>query len=280
MGDVGLVREALAHRSRLVSLGPAPGQARGRVARGRLGWEHAFTMRLPFFPLHAVVFPHLPLPLHVFEERYRRMTEDLVADDSPWAGRFVVSMITDGPEVGGEASARPIGTICEVRTAERLADGRWVLLAVGVARAVIGAVDRSGSYALVEVAELEENEGDEAAALLPSVQHALDRYLATVKRFVVRSASVNEGSDERREMTASLDEVLKPIELPEDPSAASYAVAGLLQVELTRKQRLLELPDAAARLGAELELLRRETRLLDDGELPTVPASDLGYNPN
>ncbi len=237
-------------------------------------------MRLPFFPLHAVVFPHLPLPLHVFEERYRRMTEDLVADGSPWAGRFVVSMITDGPEVGGEAAARPIGTICEVRTAERLADGRWVLLAVGVARAVIGAVDRSGSYALVEVAELEEQEGDDAAALLPSVQRALDAYLATVKRFVVRSASVSEGSDERRDMTASLDEVLKPIELPEDPSAASYAVAGLLQVELTRKQRLLELPDATARLGAELELLRRETRLLDDGELPTVPASDLGYNPN
>jgi hypothetical protein len=237
-------------------------------------------MRLPFFPLHAVVFPHLPLPLHVFEERYRRMTEDLVADGSPWAGRFVVSMITDGPEVGGEAAARPVGTICEVRTAERLADGRWVLLAVGVARAVIGAVDRSGPYALVEVAELDEQEGDEAAALLPSVQQALDAYLATVKRFVVRSASVSEGTEERREMTASLDEVLRPIELPEDPSAASYAVAGLLQVELTRKQRLLELSDAAARLGAELELLRRETRLLDDGELPTVPASDLGYNPN
>jgi hypothetical protein len=30
-------------------------------------------MRLPHFPLHAVLFPHLPLPLHVFEERYRAM---------------------------------------------------------------------------------------------------------------------------------------------------------------------------------------------------------------
>jgi Lon protease-like protein len=238
-------------------------------------------MRLPFFPLHAVVFPHLPLPLHIFEERYRRMTEDLVADGSPWAGRFVVSMITEGPEVGGEATARPIGTVCEVRTAERLADGRWVLLVVGVARAVIGAVDRSGPYAVAEVAEIDEQHEDaDAAALLPPVQHALDAYLDTVKRFVVRSASVGDRPDERRDMTASLDEVLKPIELPHDPTAASYAVAGLLQVELTRKQRLLELPDATARLGAELELLRRETRLLDDGELPTVPASDLGYNPN
>jgi uncharacterized protein len=237
-------------------------------------------MRLPLFPLHAVVFPHLPLPLHVFEERYRRMTEDLVGEGSPWAGRFVVSMITDGPEVGGEAAARPIGTICEVRTAERLADGRWVLLGVGVARAVIGAVDRSGPYAVAEVAELEELEGADAPALLPQVQRALDAYLATVKRFVVRSASVSDGPDERRDMSASLDEVLRPIELPDNPAAASYAVAGLLQVELTRKQRLLEQPDASARLGAELELLRRETRLLDDGELPTVPASDLGYNPN
>ena len=237
-------------------------------------------MRLPFFPLHAVVFPHLPLPLHVFEERYRRMTEDLVADGSPWAGRFVVSMITDGPEVGGEASARPIGTICEVRTAERLADGRWVLLAVGVSRAVIGAVDRSGPMPWWRSRSSRSRRVTRRPRCCHPCSRRWTRYLATVKRFVVRSASVSEGTDERREMTASLDEVLKPIELPEDPSAASYAVAGLLQVELTRKQRLLELPDAAARLSAELELLRRETRLLDDGELPTVPASDLGYNPN
>lgn len=237
-------------------------------------------MQLPFFPLHAVAFPHLPLPLHVFEERYRLMAADLVADASPWGGRFVVSMITEGTEVGGSPATQPIGTICEVRTAERLPDGRWVMLVVGVARAVLGAVDRSGPYAVVEVAELEERDGADADRLLPQVQVALDGYLATVKRFVVRSASVGDQTQERRDMTASLDEVLRPIQLPDDPGAASYAIAGLLQVELARKQRLLELPDAAARLGAELELLRRETRLLDDGELPTVPASDLGYNPN
>jgi Lon protease-like protein len=30
-------------------------------------------MQLPHFPLHTVLFPHLPLPLHIFEERYRAM---------------------------------------------------------------------------------------------------------------------------------------------------------------------------------------------------------------
>ena len=237
-------------------------------------------MRLPLFPLHTVLFPHLPLPLQVFEERYRAMTADLVAVDSPYAGRFVVSMITDGAEVGGEATTREIGTICELRSAERHADGRWSILAVGVARARLGAIDDSGPYAIVDTIELEEAAGAEAPALVPAVQRALDAYLATVKHFVARTASVGEHANESAQVSASLDEVLKPIHLPEDPVAASYAVGGVLQVELLRKQRLLELPDAASRLSVELDLLRRETRLLADGELPTVPASDLGYHPN
>ena len=237
-------------------------------------------MRLPHFPLHAVVFPHLPLPVHVFEERYRAMARDLMADGSPYGGRLVVSMITEGREVGGDATSQPIGTICEVRSAERFPDGRWLLLLVGVSRARLAEVDRSGPYATVEATELLEREGAAAGGLLPDVQRALDAYLATVKRFAARHASVGEQSQEPRDVTATLDEVLKPIHLPDDPVAASYAVAGVLQVELVRKQQLLELPDAAARLRAEVQLLRREVRLLDDGSLSPVPAGELGYHPN
>jgi uncharacterized protein len=237
-------------------------------------------MPLPYFPLHTVLFPHLPLPLNIFEERYRAMVRDLVAEGSPYGGRFVVSMIVEGPEVGGPATAQEVGTICEMRSAQRHADGRWTILAVGIARARLGVIDESGPYAVVDTVELDEPAGTEAPSLVPAVQRALDTYLATVKRFVARTTSVGEHAHESREMTASLDEVLKPIRLPDDPVAASYAVGGVLQVELLRKQRLLELPDAASRLRAELNLLRRETSLLDDGELPTVPASDLGYHPN
>lgn len=237
-------------------------------------------MRLPHFPLHAVLFPHLPLPIHVFEERYRAMARDVMADDSPYGGRFVVSMITEGREVGGDAVAQSVGTICEVRSAEQFPDGRWLLLVVGIGRASLGEVDRSGPYALVEARELPEPWGDEAATLVPRVQRALDAYLSTVKRFVARTASVGEQSQELPDVTASLDEVLKPIRLPDDPVAASYGVAGVLQVELARKQQLLELPDAAARLRAELELLRREVRFLEADPMPPMPAGDLGYHPN
>ncbi|HYM52194.1 MAG TPA: LON peptidase substrate-binding domain-containing protein [Candidatus Dormibacteraeota bacterium] len=243
-------------------------------------------MRLPYFPLHVVVFPHLPLPLHIFEPRYRAMTRDVLADGSPYAGRFVVSMITEGAEVGEEpgrrASGQRVGTIVQVRRSERLPNGRWVLLTVGVERALLGEVDRSGEYATVEVTPLADDGGDRRAAdaLLPEVQAALDHYLETVKRFVTSAASFGSKSQEITDVAASLDEVLKPIRLPDDPLAASYAVGGVLQIELTRKQHLLELPDAASRLQAELELLRREARLLADGAMPPVSTGDLHYNPN
>ncbi len=238
-------------------------------------------MRLPLFPLHAVVFPHLPLPLHVFEPRYRAMARDLVAEDGPYGGRFAVAMITEGREAGDpNARTTPVGTICEVRTAEQLADGRWVLLAAGIARGALGRVDRTGEYAIVDVEPIPDVDGDLDPDLVPSVQAALDAYMDTVKRFVTATASVGHESQEIRSVAASLDDVLKPIHLPADPTAASYAVGGVLQIELSRKQHLLELPDAASRLRVELDLLRRESRLLDDGAMAPVPTADLGYHPN
>lgn len=243
-------------------------------------------MQLPHVPLHVVLFPHLPLPLHIFEERYRAMIRDVVADGSLYGGRFVVSMITQGSEVGADPARQPlsarVGTIVEVRHAERFADGRWGLLAVGLARAMVQSVERSDPYPVAEVDQLSEEQGDPAATatLLPQVQDALDAYLETVKRYVASAASVGHEPGEIGRVTGSLDEVLKPIRLPDDPLAASYAVGGMLQIELTRKQQLLELPDGARRLAAELQLLRREARLLGDGAISPISSADLHYNPN
>jgi hypothetical protein len=240
-------------------------------------------MRLPLFPLHAVAFPHLPLPLHVFEPRYRALMRDVMADGSPYAGRFVVSMITGGQEVGdAPVSIQRIGTLVDVRTADRFDDGRWGLLAVGESRLALGGIERGGEYAVVEAEVLPEDEGDAVAAraLLPRVQVALDAYLRTVKRFVASAASIGAESREITDVAASLDEVLKPIRLPDEPLAASYAVAGVLQIELVRKQELLEAPDASTRLEAELQLLRREAQLLSEGAMPPVSTGELRFHPN
>lgn len=257
-------------------------------------------MRLPLFPLHVVAFPHLPLPLHIFEKRYRAMTADLLADGNPYAGRFVATMIAAGREVApepgtGQLTVRRVGTICEVKRADRFADGRYAMMAVGVGRARIRSVDHSGPYAVAEVTELDERSGEAADALIPNVQAALDAYLATIRRFLAeRDAAEAEGllpnadadaEPEREESSAGdvkrstrLERLIRPIRLPTEPLAASYAVAGVLQVELSRKQRLLEAPDAAARLRAELGLLHSEAQLLGDSWL--APMGRFEYHAN
>ena len=53
---------------------------------------------LPLFPLGTVLFPGLVLPLHIFEDRYRRLIQDLLAGPEP--RRFGVIAIREGRETG------------------------------------------------------------------------------------------------------------------------------------------------------------------------------------
>ncbi len=79
--------------------------------------------RLPMFPLSAVLFPHAPMPLHVFEPRYRALMRDCMAGDR----RFGVVLIERGSEVGGGDQRSRLGTRGVITKALELADGRWVL---------------------------------------------------------------------------------------------------------------------------------------------------------
>jgi Lon protease-like protein len=258
-------------------------------------------MRLPLFPLHVVAFPHLPLPLHIFERKYRQMTADLLEEGSAYGGRFVVTMISAGREVAakpgtGQLTVRRVGTICEIRRADKFADGRYALLTVGVGRARIRNVDHTGLYAMADVTPLDERRGDDAEQLIPDVQVALDGYLSTIREFLAERDAAEmadlladtevdvdpdllaESSEYEVKRVTRMERLIKPIRLPSDPLAASYAVAGVLQVELSRKQRLLEAPDAAARLRAELALLQREAQLLGNASL--APMGRFEYHAN
>ena len=88
------------------------------------------TRTLPMFPLSTVLFPHAPLPLHVFEPRYRRLMADCLDDD----GSFGVVLIARGPEVGGGDERVAVGTVARVDHVDRLDDGRMLVMARGVSR--------------------------------------------------------------------------------------------------------------------------------------------------
>ena len=221
------------------------------------------TAKMPLFPLGTVLYPGLVLPLHIFEERYRRLVRDLLAGPEPRC--FGVVAIRKGRETGieGVAALHQIGCTATLHKVTPFEDGRYQLVTVGTQRFRLVALDQSLPYLQGEIDLLAEETGDETAAALAAraVQRAFGDYL-----------------------TALADHQGAPITLPElpgEPVLLSYLVAATIIVDLADRQLLLAEPDAAARLAAERVMLTRETAMLRT--LPSTPATDLRnspYNPN
>ncbi|WP_336923742.1 LON peptidase substrate-binding domain-containing protein [Aquipuribacter sp. SD81] len=214
---------------------------------------------VPVFPLGTVLVPGLVLPLHVFEERYRRLVADLVAapEDSQ---HFGVVAIRAGHEVGaGRATAlHEVGTLADLTDVTALPDGRYDVQTVGSRRfRVLGLDEDSGRpdaavpYLRAHVEVLPEPTDDVAQLLVPAVQRAFERYRARLR---------GAGSP-----------------LPGDPLMLSYTVAANMLLDLADRQALLEAPGTADRLRLALRLLAREDVLVR--VLRAVPATDLVRRP-
>ncbi|CNG24869.1 peptidase S16%2C lon domain protein [Mycobacterium tuberculosis] len=219
------------------------------------------TERLPLFPLGTVLFPGLVLPLHLFEERYRRLIGDLLERPEPRG--FGVVGIQLGHEVGEGAAHRlaEVGCVAELREATPHPDGRYDIVTVGARRFRVKELDRSRPYLQGEVEFLPEEAGAGAGPAAVRVRRLFRRY--------------------RRRLGAAGAGALADAEPPDDPVALSYAVAASLVLDGHDKQRLLECEDAALRLAAERDLLARENRILN--VLPAIPAGqflDGSFTPN
>jgi len=106
-----------------------------------------FTGYAPLFPLpNGVLFPHLVLPLHVFEERYREMTADTLAGDR----MIALAMLRPECDQEYESKEAPIyPTVClgQIVVDEELDDGRYNIIVRGICRAqVVDELDTDSSY--------------------------------------------------------------------------------------------------------------------------------------
>jgi hypothetical protein len=198
--------------------------------------------RLPLFPLRTVLFPHAVLPLHVFEERYKLMIRRCLAEGRP----FGVALIRSGEEVGGPAEPHDVGTVARIAQMQRLPDGRLSLVALGVRRFRILALDTTELYLQGDVELLDSTDVD-----APEVREAGGRVSALF--------------DEQFRLVLALSgQWMRRPDLPADHDALADFVAGQVDLPMEEKQELLETLALPARLSKLAVLLGRRVRVLTE----------------
>jgi Lon protease-like protein len=196
------------------------------------GPKEALT-EVPLFPLSIVLFPGAPLPLHIFEERYKAMIGDCLERNEP----FGVVLIKEGQEVGAPAVPFDIGTTARVIRSEILAEGRMNIVTKGERRFEIAEITQQAPYLLGRVRFLEEPVGEGISELLPELN---PEFTALIQG-----------------LTALAGGYVSDVTMPEDPVELSYTIAASLNLQAHVRQALLEAPTAAARLAHLIPLIKR-----------------------
>ncbi len=197
--------------------------------------------------------PGLVLPLHIFEPRYRELTQALLDLPDGTPRQFGVIAIQPGQsgDVTSQTELYGVGCTAELREVTPYEDGRFDIVSVGHLRFELAEIDQSAgtSYLTGLVNFLGEPDGvDDEEELAVLADRVALRFAAYRDRLRVDQAGV-----------------------PTDPRVLSYLVAAAAVLTLPTRQGLLAQPDTSLRLRAELDLLRREIGLIDAfGALPAV----------
>jgi ATP-dependent Lon protease len=192
---------------------------------------------LPLFPLPVVLFPGMPMPLHIFEPRYRQMLTDISAGDKLFALSYFDASASekDIPPTGH------IGCVAEITETQGLPDGRSNVLAVGVIRYEIeGYLDRNEPYLVVRVNFFEDEE-DTSQTLRTSAREVAALFMRVANAIRV----IN---DERGNLPDITDT---------EPQKLSFLVAAAIELEPETKQELLELRSTEERLHRLRDFLAR-----------------------
>jgi Lon protease-like protein len=201
----------------------------------------------PLFPLGIVALPSESVPLHIFEDRYRRMIDRCLLAPAGSLGRqFGILWLS-------EQELKPVGCACEVEEVlERMDDGRLDILARGTRPFRLLERQDELPYPAGVIEFLEDRE-EPSAVQAGRATRELYREL------------VNEATD--RDMT------VEELELMD-----AYSMAATVEFDIEAKQELLELRSEAARLqllgrllGEALEHLamleRAQVRALSNGKV-------------
>ncbi len=184
---------------------------------------------LPLFPLPEVVlFPGRPLPLHIFEFRYRIMMNTILEDDR----RFGVLMFDQR-----QGQIAKIGCCAEIIHFQRLPDDRMKILTLGQQRFRVLEYVREKPYRVGLVEWIEDRP---PAKDLKPLAKEVEKLLRDVVHLSAKLTS---------------QKIELPDDLPSLPIELSYWIGSNLYDAASEQQALLEMQDTAARLQREAEIL-------------------------
>lgn len=190
---------------------------------------------MPMFPLNSVLFPHMPLRLRVFEERYLIMLAELLKSED---ARFGVVLIERGLEVGGGEQRFGVGTIAEI-TQLGAQEGFVGLVAQGVQRFEVTRWLDDAPHPRAEISELADLEWDVGLSeLRDETEQLVRRTLAVASEFAENVWPAD-------------------IELSTDPAASAWQLAAITPVSALDQLRLLR-SKSFAELLEQVATLTRE----------------------
>ena len=197
-------------------------------------------IEIPLFPLNLVLFPGMPLPLHIFEERYKAMIGDCMRYNTP----FGISLIRSGQEVGSPADPQRIGTTTRVLRSQMLEEGRLNIMTKGERR-----------FEVIEVTQQEPH----VAALVRLLDEPVGEGFSGVS-----SEITEEFTKLMRSLISLSGGYTSQVDVPEDPVQLSYTIAANLEAPIPVRQELLEASTAADRLNRLVPLLKRRNHALQE----------------
>ncbi|MEE9417681.1 MAG: LON peptidase substrate-binding domain-containing protein [Acidimicrobiales bacterium] len=202
--------------------------------------------QLAMFPLGSVLFPAMPLPLHLFEPRYLTLADDVVGRD----GEFGVVLIERGSEVGGGDQRSSIGTVATIVEQQCFDDGRWALGCVGERRirVIEWLVDDPYPKALV-VNYPESSQRPRKPDIQPEV--GIENCAAKLRLAIDRLVLLGEAPEGFE------------LRLSEDPLLASYQISAIGPFGPADKQALLACDGSTSRLAQLDGLLDAAIEMLD-----------------
>lgn len=198
---------------------------------------------LPIFPLpNVVLFPNMALPLHIFEERYKRMVHDCLQADR-YLGIF---LLQKGWEEAAEPLPYEVGGFGQIARAVKLPTGNYEIVVRGLGRVRVISYIQEIPYRRALV-ELQEDEGDDSAELRSQAASMVER----LKKILAL----------RPGQGAELQTHLKLLASPRD---VAYAVAAHYpELSVYERQSILEVRTVEMQLATITRLLNRDLARLN-----------------